>query len=102
MRRKGKEKEKEKEKEKKKENVGIFSVNSSFFLDRKKRKHREDLPFYLIRCGPSRDSSSPNETKKSNLEVGILAISAKFPLRQISKLARASNRGAIKSSMRRR
>ena len=31
-----KEQEKEKEKKKKKENVGIFSVNSSFFLDQKK------------------------------------------------------------------
>ena len=60
-------KEKEKE-EKKKENVGIFSVNSSFFLARKKRNHHNNLPFYLIRSGSSRDSSSPYETKKSNLE----------------------------------
>ena len=57
------EKEKEKEKEKKKENVGIFSVNSSFFSARKKRNHHENLPFYLIRCGSSRDSSSLYETK---------------------------------------
>ena len=58
-----KEQEKEKEKEKKKENVGIFSVNSSFFSARKKRNHHENLPFYLIRYGSSRDSSSPYETK---------------------------------------
>ena len=57
-----KEQEKEKEK-KKKENVGIFSVNSSFFSARKKRNHHENLPFYLIRYGSSRDSSSPYETK---------------------------------------
>ena len=54
---------KEQEKEKKKENVGIFSVNSSFFSARKKRNHHENLPFYLIRYGSSRDSSSPYETK---------------------------------------
>ncbi len=53
---------KEQEKEKK-ENVGIFSVNSSFFSARKKRNHHENLPFYLIRYGSSRDSSSPYETK---------------------------------------
>ena len=59
-----KEQEKEKEKEKeKKENVGFFSVNSSFFSARKKRNHHENLPFYLIRYGSSRDSSSPYETK---------------------------------------
>ena len=57
-----KEQEKEKEK-KKKENVGFFSVNSSFFLARKKRNHHESLPFYLIRSGSSRDSSSPCEIK---------------------------------------
>ena len=57
-----KEQEKEKEK-KKKENVGIFSVNSSFFSARKKRNHHENLQFYLIRYGSSRDSSSPYETK---------------------------------------
>ena len=60
---KEKEKEKEKKKKKKKENVGIFSVNSSFFSARKKRNHHENLPFYLIRYGSSRDSSSPYETK---------------------------------------
>ena len=53
---------KEKEK-KKKENVGIFSVNSSFFSARKKRNHHENLLFYVIRYGSSRDSSSPYETK---------------------------------------
>ena len=61
-----KEKEKEKKKKKKKkkkENVGIFSVNSSFFSARKKRNHRENLPFFLIRYGSHRDSSSPYETK---------------------------------------
>ena len=60
---KEKEKEKKKKKKKKKENVGIFSVNSSFFSARKKRNHHENLPFYLIRYGSSRDSSSPYETK---------------------------------------
>ena len=30
-------------------NVGIFSVNSSFFLARKKCNHHNNLPFYLIR-----------------------------------------------------
>ena len=65
-----KQKEKEKRKKRKKgkkrkekENVGFFSVNSSFFLDRKKRNHDENLPFCLIRSGSSRDSSSPYETK---------------------------------------
>ena len=52
-----------KKKKKKEENVGFFSVNSSFFLAQKKRNHRENLPFYLIRYGSSRDSSSPYETK---------------------------------------
>ena len=65
--------EKEKKKKKKKENVRFFSVNSSFFLARKKRTYNENLTFYLIRYGSSRDSSSPNETKKSNLE-SILGI----------------------------
>ena len=54
---------KEQEKEKKKENVGIFSVNSSFLSAQKKRNHHENLPFYLIRSGSGRDSSSPYETK---------------------------------------
>ena len=54
---------KEQEKEKEKENVGIFWVNSSFFSARKKRNHHDNLPFYLIRYGSSRDSSSPYETK---------------------------------------
>ena len=31
-----------------KENVGIFSLNLYFFLDRKKRNHRDNIPFYLI------------------------------------------------------
>ena len=51
-----KEQEKEKEKEKKKkkkENVGFFSVNSSFFLARKKCNHHENLSFCLIRYGSS-------------------------------------------------
>ena len=56
-------KEQEKKEKEKKENVGIFSVNSSFFSARKKRNHHENLPFYLIRYGSSRDSSSPYETK---------------------------------------
>ena len=51
----------EKEKKKKKENVGFFSVNSSFFLARKKRNHNENFSFCLIRSGSSRDSSSPYE-----------------------------------------
>ena len=54
---------KEQETKKKKENVGFFSVISSFFALKKKRYHHENLPFYLIRYGSSRDSSSPYETK---------------------------------------
>ena len=65
-------KEQEKEKEKKKENVGFFSVNSSFFSARKKRNHHDNLPFYLIRYGSSRDSSSLYETKKSNFYTSFL------------------------------
>ena len=65
-------KEQEKEKEKKKEYVGIFSVNSSFFSARKKRNHHENLPFYLIRYGSSRDSSSPYETKNLIFELSHL------------------------------
>ena len=66
-------KEQEKEKEKK-ENVGFFSVNSSFFSARKKRNHHENLPFYLIRSGPSRDSSSPHETKNLILVSAVTAV----------------------------
>ena len=58
-----KQQQQQEKKKKKKENVGIFSVNSSFFSARKKRNHHENLPFYLIRYGSSRDSSSPYETK---------------------------------------
>ena len=63
-------KKQEKEKEKK-ENVGIFSVNSSFFSARKKRNHHDNLPFYLIRYGSSRDSSSPYETKNLIFVIGL-------------------------------
>ena len=52
-----------KQEKEKKENVGFFSVNSSFFLARKKRNHHKALQFYLIRSGSSRDSSCPCETK---------------------------------------
>ena len=38
-------------------------MNSSFFSARKKRNHHDNLPFYLIRYGSSRDSSSPYETQ---------------------------------------
>ena len=69
---------KEQEKEKKKENVGIFSVNSSFFSARKKRNHHENLPFYLIRYGSSRDSSSPYETKNLIIILTILIIASIF------------------------
>ena len=71
-----KEQEQEKEK-KKKENVGIFSVNSSFFSARKKRNHHENLPFYLIRYGSSRDSSSPYETKNLIFFLNLYTISVR-------------------------
>ena len=75
---------------KKKENVGFFSVNSSFFLARKKRNHRQNLPFYLIRYDSSRDSSSPYETKnliqnqiRSSRLISYSHYSTPRPLRRI-------------------
>ena len=47
----------------KKENVGFFSSNVFFFLDRKNVITNFNLPFHLIILGSIRDSSSPHETK---------------------------------------
>ena len=51
---------------KEEENVGFFSLDLlvfSFFAMEKKRNRRENLLFYLMRSGSSRDSSSPYERK---------------------------------------